>query len=633
MPQPAVEASVPAAEVKPGTVILRHTAAAPETVSGFYVRLANCLGPEKAPVVAALRAGGELRAERATIPAFPFPLKDYTKTGGAAQPPLDVGQEYRVALSPPLALAAGQTVTVEIVSAGPMAGGVTAGLQFHGAWPLAGMRQPFRAVRGAGPASRVAWSEREVVCTGNQKKFDPECAPQNNSGIIADEDGSLYQFSSFYSVDEQYGGGRGGSFARLYGFRKRPGAKEWEKLGLLVDPTKSGLTYAGDPFAFRDLEGTPHLAYTTADGTNGFSDWKLIDGRLLRSRTRSFAGPWEEAGALYEKFPRGESDDGRMIGIRIYPRPATKDYVLLWQHGGRDMQVRGAVIADLKARLSHEQIRKAAVLARNEEEGGGGFQRGGQGYLSTWQIPWVNDPTALQRLYEFDLADALNPEKWRVVPGSWGWNDGTNAVEDGGCTADAWSLSMVGDDLWATSVVWSVTNGKNSILACRVPWERREGDAFRWGVTRVPAYREVVPVVEYALGEQCSLEFEFTGKGREAWGFLFLAPSVRPGVGGAVGLELSDKGARLAAYSVDGRPSGLTPYREPKWAEAKAFRLKLRRDGAAVTGWVDGVQLGPVTIADPEQRRLLAEPQRFKLYGWQGGLYTVRDAVLTDGPG
>ena len=89
MPQPAVEASVPAAEVKPGTVILRHTAAAPETVSGFYVRLANCLGPEKAPVVAALRAGGELRAERATIPAFPFPLKDYTKTGGAAQPPLD----------------------------------------------------------------------------------------------------------------------------------------------------------------------------------------------------------------------------------------------------------------------------------------------------------------------------------------------------------------------------------------------------------------------------------------------------------------------------------------------------------------------------------------------------------------
>lgn len=630
--QPEIEGGVPGAEVKPGTVLLRYTTAEPATVSGFYIRLANCLGPEREPVVAALHVGGEFLPERATIPAFPFPLKDYTAIGGKAQPPLDVGQEYRVALSAPLALKAGESVTVEVISAGETAGGVTAGLQFQGKWPLTAMRQPFRAVRGAGPVSRIGWSEREVVCTGNQKKFDPECAPQNNSGVVADEDGTLYQFTSFYSVDEQYGGGRGGSIARLYGFRKRPGTKEWEKLGLLVDPTQSGLTYAGDPFAFRDLDGTPCLAYTTADGTNGFSDWKLIDGRLLRSQTKSFAGPWGEPHALYEKFPRGEADDGRMIGNRIYPRAATRDYVLVWQHGGRDMQVRGAVLADLKARLTHEQIRRAPVLVRNQEEGGGGFQRGGKGYLSTWQIPWINDPTALQRLYEFDLADALNPEKWRVVPGSWGWNDGANAVEDGGCTADAWSLSMVGDEIWATSVVWSVTNGKNSILACHAPWERREGDAFRYGVTRVPAYKEVVPVLEYALGSQCSLSLEFTAQGKEAWAFLLLAPSARPRYCSAVGLELSEKGARLVSYSEDGKPSALTPYREPKWAEGKPFKLKLLRDGESLAAWIDGVRLGPAAIAEAAQKKLLAEPQRFKLYGWQGGLYTLRGAVLTDGP-
>jgi hypothetical protein len=94
----------------------------------------------------------------------------------------------------------------------------------------------------------------------------------------------------------------------------------------------------------------------------------------------------------------------------------------------------------LNTPLTQEQIKAAPTLTRNQEEGGGGFVRGSKGYLSTWQIPGINDSTSIQRFYEFDLYDPLNPEKWRVVPGSWGWNDGVNPIEDGGATADAWSL-------------------------------------------------------------------------------------------------------------------------------------------------------------------------------------------------
>lgn len=632
--QAGIENALPAKEIRPGAVLLRHTAERAERVSGFYVRLANCLGPEEKPVVAALRTGAALRPERVAIPVFPFPLVKYTKANDHVYPPLDVGQEYRVALSPPLELNAGAVVTVEVASCGQMDSGVVAGLQFQGVWPLAEMRQPFRAARSCGPVSRVDWSAREVVCIGNQIKFDPECAPQNNSGIAADADGTLYQFSAYYSVDEQYGGGRGGSYSRIFGFRKAPGATEWEKMGLLVDPVPAGLTYAGDPFIFRDLDGTPCLAYSTADGTDGFSDWKLIDGRVLRSRTKSFAGPWGEPHALYEKFPRhgGGRHEGRMIGIRIYPRVETKDYVLLWQHGSPDIHVRGVIIPDLNAKLTHEQIQQAAVLARNQEEGGGGFQRDGKGYLSTWQIPCINDTTALQRLYEFDLADPLNPEKWRVVPGSWGFNDGTHPVEDGGCTADSWSLSMVGDDLWATVVTWSVSNHKNAVLACRVPWEKRLGDSFRYGVTKVASYRDVVPVVEYAVGDACSLSLDFTGQGKEAYAFLLLGPASQSLWRGTVGLEVSDKGTRLVAYSADLKPAGLTPYQEPRWAEGKTLKLKLQREGMRIAAWANGVQCGPVTLTDESRIRFLSEPQRFKLYGWQGGLYTIKHAVLTDGP-
>ncbi len=629
--RPQIEGTIAAQEVRPGAVVFRYKASVAIALTGFYVRLANCVGPEEQPVVAALRLRGGLRPERTSLPVYGSPLNQYTRQNGRVFPPLDVAQEYRIALDQPASLAAGDQVAVEIVSAGRMRSGVTAGLQFQGRWPLVKMREPFRQTKAAGPVCRVAWSDRQVICTGNQRKFDPKCAPQNNSIVVGDQDGTLWQFTGFYSVDEQYGGGRGGSYARTCAYRKRPGTGAWEPRGSVLD-LPQGITYLADPFAFRNLDGTPCLILGVADGTNGFADWKLSWGYLLRSATRSFAGPWSKPYLLWEAYPRGTQGDGRMICARIFPREKTRDYVLLWQHGERDITVRGAVLPDLRTTLTHAQIDAAPVLVRNQDEGSGGFVRNGKGYLCGWQIPNVNDVTSIQRLYEFNLADPLDREKWRVSGGSWGFNDGTRAVEDGGATADCWSLSLVGDELWASSVAWSVTDRKNSVLACHVPWEKRLGDVFRYGVSKVAPYHEIAPVVEYALGKQCSLDLEFTGMGTEAFGFVFLAPSARPLHYGGIALEASDKGSRLVAYSADGKPAGLTSYQGPQWSSGRPLRLKLQRDGYRITGWSGGVRIGPVAVTDPARRKLLDEPQRFKLSGWQGSLYSARNAVLTDGP-
>jgi hypothetical protein len=628
---PEVEGTIAAREVRPGAVVLRYKASGAVTLTGFYVRLANCIGPAEQPVVAALRVRGGRRPERTGLPVYGSPLNQYTRQNGRVFPPLDVAQEYRVALDEPAPLAPGDQAAVEIVSSGPMRSGVTAGLQFQGRWPLVKMREPFRQTKAAGPVCRIAWSDREVICTGNQRKFDPQCAPQNNSIVVADQDGTLWQFTGFYSVDEQYGGGRGGSYARTYAYCKRSGSGAWEPRGSVLD-LPQGITYLADPFAFRDLDGTPCLILGVADGSNGFADWKFSWGYLLRSVTRSFAGPWTKPHFLWEAYPRGAQGEGRMICARIFPRKKTGDYVLLWQHGEQDITVRGTVLPNLHTTLAHAQIDAAPVLVRNQDEGSGGFVRSGKGYLCGWQIPNVNDVTSIQRLYEFDPADPLDPEKWRVVGGSWGFNDGTHAVEDGGATADCWSLSLVGDELWATSAAWSVSHRKNSVLACHVPWEKRLGEVFRYGVGKVAPYHEIAPVVEYGLGKQCSLDLEYAGVGPQAYGFIFLMPSARPLHYGGIALEASDKGSRLVAYSADGKPAGLTPYQGPRWASGVPLRLRLQRDGYRITGWSGGVRIGPVAVRDAAQRKLLDEPQRFKLYGWLGGLYSVRDAVLTDGP-
>lgn len=622
------EGAISAAQVKAGAMVFRYEAEQTETLTGFYVRLSNCVGPRCEPTVVGLRIGDTIAKEQVRIPVYGTPLKMFTRSkGGHVYPALDVGQEYRTALDKTITIRPGDSVTIEIVSTEPLVSGVTAGLQFAGSWPLLAMREPFRITKGTGPVSRIAWSDREVVCTGNQKKFDPLCAPQNNSGIVSDPDGSLFQFTAYYSVDEQYGGGRAGSFSRIYGFRKGASDQAWQPLGLIANPVPMKLAYCGDPFAFRDVDGKPCLVYTVADGTNGFIDWKHIGAYIIRSKTDSFSGPWGSPHAIFDGLP-----ERRVICLRIYPRPKTNDYVIVWLDGTYDISNKAVIVPNLDITLSHEKITNAVTLTRNQEEGGGGFVRGDKGYLSTWQIPGINDPTSIQRLYEFDLYDPLNPEKWRVVPGSWGWNDGTNPIEDGGATADSWSLSYDArsDRLWATSVVWSKSLEKNSTLACSVPWAKRLGTTFQYGCPLV--HREIAPVVEYAIGTSCSLSATVTATGTDAGIFLLLAPSQRPLFSGGVALEISGQGIRLAACSERGDKTGLTPYLGTPFVPGEPYRVRLQRDGYSITGWVNNQQIGPVAITDPAQKAFLDEPQRFKFYGWQGCSYSISDAVLVDGP-
>lgn len=629
--------SLTAALVKPGATVCSYTARNGDTVSGFFIRLTNCVGPREEPVVAAIRVHGELLPARVHIPAFPFPLVKHTRGDRPGIPPLDVGQEFRAAI-PPVTLKEGEEVRVEIVSAESLVSGVTAGLQLQGRHALAEMRNPFRESRTAGPVSRIPWEPPEIIAAGNQQKFDPQCAPQNNSSIVSDADGTLFQFTAYYSVDEQYGGGRGGSYSRIFGFRKAPGSDRWEQLGLIVDLHKEQ-TYSGDPFAFRDLNGTPCLVYTVADGTNGFADWKRLGAFLRRSTTNSFAGPWGEPHAFFENYPREPDDNktgGRANCIRIYSREKTRDYVFVWTHGAQDMDIRGVILPDLNATLTHEQIGSAPVLVRNQDEGGGGFQFGEKGYLSTWQIPWVNDPTGIQRVYEFDLADALNPEAWRIVPGSLGMNDGSTAYRDGGCTADSWAVSLVGNELWATSCEWSVSDKKNYLLARRASAGEaslfRGSGVFRYGAVCVDGFHEVVPVIEYAVGKECAFEMTFIGTGLYAYAFLMLAPSDAALYKNSLCLEVSSSGSRLVAYRDDADPIPLTSYQPIVWESGKPISIKLIRRDAELTGLVDGQTVGPATISGSDMLQWLDQSPRFKLYGWKGSGYSIAGAVLTDGP-
>ena len=158
-----VSSSAGTVKSRVSNVISRFEAKGNETLSGFYARLSNCVGPVDAPTVVGLRVNGALRQECVTIPVYGTPLNEYTRQNGRIFPPLDVAQEYRIALAEPLALKAGDKLNLEIISSGAMTGGVTAGLQFEGAWNLADMREPFRQTKAAGPVSRIAWSDREVV--------------------------------------------------------------------------------------------------------------------------------------------------------------------------------------------------------------------------------------------------------------------------------------------------------------------------------------------------------------------------------------------------------------------------------------------------------------------------------------
>ena len=640
-----IERSISADKVAPGAVVLEWNADSDVVLSGFYLRLANCLPPRDEPIVAYLCVRGERVGASVAVPKFEYPLAYHTRPHNfdpQTFPPLDVGREYRRALDP-IQLRRGDDVRITVESCGAnVESGLVAGLQFQGKLNLATLRDPFRESRTNGPVCSIPWSEPEIVAIGTGEKFDPLCAPQNNSSVISDADGTLYIFCAYYSVDEQYGGGRGGSYSRIYGYKKAPQASEWESLGLVVD-LMEGQTYSGDPFVFRDLDGTPCLLFTTCDGTEGFADWQLIGTYIQRSQTDSFSGPWGEPIALWKDYPREPDDNktgGRANCVRIYPREKTRDYLVVWNHGACDMDVRGLVVKDLTTEISHDAIGKAPLFVKNQEEGGGGFTRGDKGYYSTWQIPWLNDPNGLQRLYEVDLNDPVNPESWRVVPGSIGCNDGANPKRDGGTTADAWAISIANDRVWATSCEYSATENKNYLYVRSAPVEEfdrfiqgaRSADvAYRYGVARLELYHETFPTIEYAVGQNCSLELTFKSFGDLSYAFIALGASEAPAQFRSIFFEVNPTGAMLVGYKDVPTRIVLAEAPSPTWKPGESYRLKLVRDGARLTGYVDGVEAISTTIEDSELLEYLNDEPRFKLYGWQGGSYEISNAILVDG--
>ncbi len=643
-PSGEIEGALPAAEVAPNATVFEWQVDSDATLSGFYIRLTNCLPPRETPIVASLQINGKRLEETVAIPAFEFPLAYHTRPYGfdpQTFPPLDVAREFRRAVAP-IALRKGDVVRAAIDSCGDgVASGVTCGLQFQGRKPLELARAPFRECRTNGPVCSIPWSEPEIVAVGTHKQFDPMCAPQNNSSVIADKDGTVYIFCAYYSVDEQYGGGRSGSYSRIYGYKKAPNADKWESMGLIVDLLEGG-TYSGDPFVFRDLEGRPNLLFTSCDGTNGFIDWQKEGNYIIRSKTDSFAGPWGEPKPLWEAYPREPDDNktgGRANCLRIYPRAKTRNYLVVWNHGAQDMDIRGLVVPNLDDVISHDAIGSAPVFVKNQEEGGGGFTYGDKGYYSTWQIPWLNDPNGLQRMYEVDLNDPLNPESWRATPGSIGFNSGANLKRDGGTTADAWAISAAAGKLWATSCEYSASENKNYLYVRSAPLEafhdylegKRTDAVFRYGAVRVPRYHETFPTVEYALGQDCSFEMDFLSRGELSYAFIALGPSDAPNELRTVFYEVNPNGAYLVAYKNEHERIILAENPNATWEPNRKYRLKLTREGNWLVAYLDGKKVLETTVDDPEILANLNDNPRFRLYGWQGGDYEISNAFIVDG--
>ena len=643
-PSGEIEGALPAAEVAPNATVFEWQVDSDATLSGFYIRLTNCLPPRETPIVASLQINGKRLEETVAIPAFGFPLAYHTRPYGfdpQTFPPLDVAREFRRAVAP-IALRKGDVVRAAIDSCGDgVASGVTCGLQFQGRKPLELARAPFRECRTNGPVCSIPWSEPEIVAVGTHKQFDPMCAPQNNSSVIADKDGTVYIFCAYYSVDEQYGGGRSGSYSRIYGYKKAPNADKWESMGLIVDLLEGG-TYSGDPFVFRDLEGRPNLLFTSCDGTNGFIDWQKEGNYIIRSKTDSFAGPWGEPKPLWEAYPREPDDNktgGRANCLRIYPRAKTRDYLVVWNHGAQDMDIRGLVVPNLDDVISHDAIGSAPVFVKNQEEGGGGFTYGDKGYYSTWQIPWLNDPNGLQRMYEVDLNDPLNPESWRATPGSIGFNSGANPKRDGGTTADAWAISAAAGKLWATSCEYSASENNNYLYVRSAPLEafhdylegKRTDAVFRYGAVRVPRYHETFPTVEYALGQDCSFEMDFLSRGELSYAFIALGPSDAPNELRTVFYEVNPNGAFFVAYKNEHERIILAENPNATWEPNRKYRLKLTREGNWLVAYLDGKKVLETTVDDPEILANLNDNPRFRLYGWQGGDYEISNAFIVDG--
>lgn len=628
---------IPVAGIVTGAVLMRWRCDRATTLVGFSVRLADPVGARRQPLHVGLRVAGGLRPERAVLPAFPFPLNAHCAQG-QSEAPLEVAEEHAATLRPALRLAAGSEVELVAVDA-PEAppGGVVvrlirAGLHRHE--DLA-----FRETRTAGPVCRVPWSAAETVCVGSELPGDARCSPQNNSGVVADADGTLWQFTAFYSVDEQFGGGREGSFSRLFASRRDPDGT-WRDAGLVADPVPAGLTYCGDPFAFRDLDGRPCLVYTACDGTHGFVDWTHVDAWCLRSASDSFSGPWEPPFPLWRGLP-GRGHDDRCNCLRIFPRSAHRDYLVTWIHGEQDICLRGTLLRRLEDGLDHATVRGAQVLIRNQEEGGGGFVRDGVAYLSTWQIPSINDPTGIQRLYAIDLNDPCAPGAVRALPGSWGWTDPRDPRQDGGATADAWALSWLegSDELWATAVTWSASEKRNRVLALRVPWAGRQGAAWRVGAPArtwdsFGTCAAITPELAHPLGECWRFAATVTVLAGSA-----LRLGLRPQAGRfirnqaerhAVLLEWTPAGARLAAYPGHAGTASATAITGPPLRPGTAHRVALAWRDGTLHATVDGVVLPALVVDDPGHRELLTGETRLAWVCRQGEALELADLELED---
>ena len=160
---------------------------------------------------------------------------------------------------------------------------------------------------------------------------------------------------------------------------------------------------------------------------------------------------------------------------------------------------------------------------------------------------------------------------------------------------------------------------------------------FRFGVSARSwsshgNWQEVAPVVEYAVGRQCTLNASITGYGSEAYLCLGLGPSAQPLLQGAVCIEVTEGGARLAYVDTNGSVQGLTKFVAVQFASGRPYRLELIRDGWSFRAAVDDINLEPVAIDDPVIRQCLDDNPRFKFLARRGGYYELTDGVLTDGP-
>ena len=113
--------------------------------------------------------------------------------------------------------------------------------------------------------------------------------------------------------------------------------------------------------------------------------------------------------------------------------------------------------------------------------------------------------------------------------------------------------------------------------------------------------------------------------------FAAIGASESSGSTRTIFFEVNPEGSKFVAYRTDNERVVLAENQAQTWAPDVVYRLKLVRDDNRLTGFVDGKETLSVEIDDPEFIEALNDSPRFKLYGWQGGVYEITNAVLVDG--